>query len=38
MELNKRNMKNLMILIAFGIGLFWLLDSIPKITSFFFKF
>lgn len=37
MELNKRNMKNLMILIAFGIGLFWLLDSIPKITSFFFQ-
>lgn len=31
MELDKRNMKKLMILITFGIGLFWLLDSIPTI-------
>lgn len=37
MELNKINMRNLMILIAFGIGLFWLLDSIPRITSFIFQ-
>lgn len=35
MELNKQNMKKLMLLIAFGIGLFWILDSIPKITDFF---
>ena len=34
MELNKKNMKQIMILIAFGIGLFWLLDSIPVIGSF----
>lgn len=34
MELNKRNMRKLMILIAFGIGLFWLLDSIPNIWAF----
>lgn len=34
MELNKRNMEKLMILITFGIGLFWLLDSIPAIWGF----
>lgn len=34
MELNKTNMKKLMILIAFGIGLFWLLESISTITDF----
>lgn len=34
MELNKRNMKKLMILIAFGIGLFGLINSIPTITGF----
>ena len=34
MELNKKNMKKLMILITFGIGLFWLLDSIPAIVDF----
>lgn len=33
MELNKGNMKKLMILITFGIGLFWLLDSIPVILD-----
>jgi len=34
MELNKKNMKKLVILITFGIGLFWLLDSIPAIWDF----
>lgn len=34
MELNKINMKKLMILITFGIGLFWLLDNISAITDF----
>lgn len=34
MELNKKNMKKLIILITFGIGLFWLLDSIPTIWNF----
>lgn len=34
MELNKTNMKKLMILITFGIGLFWLLDSVPVILDF----
>lgn len=34
MELNKKNMQKLMILITFGILLFWLLDSIPVIWNF----
>lgn len=34
MELNKKNMNKILILIAFGIGLFWLLDSIPVIWDF----
>lgn len=34
MELNKSNMKKLLILITFGIGLFWLLDSVPAILAF----
>jgi len=34
MELNKNNMQKMFILIAFGIGLFWLLDSIPVIWEF----
>lgn len=34
MELNKKNMKKLMILIAFGIGLFWVLSNISIIIDF----
>lgn len=34
MELNRKNMEKLMILIAFGIGLFWLLSNLTVITSF----
>ena len=34
MELNQKNMKKLMLLIAFGIGLFWVLDSIQAIWFF----
>lgn len=34
MELNQKNMKKLMILIAFGIGLFWLLSNFPIILEF----
>jgi len=38
MELNKTNMKKLMILITFGIGLFWLLSNISVITNFISHF
>lgn len=34
MELNQKNMKKLMILIAFGIGLFWVLSNISIILRF----
>lgn len=34
MELNKRNMKKLMILISFGIILFWVLTNLPIIFGF----
>ena len=34
MELNTKNMKQLIILITFGIGLFWILDSVPIILNF----
>lgn len=34
MELNQKNMKKLMILIAFGIGLFWVLSNFPIILGF----
>ena len=34
MELNKTNMKKLMLLITFGIGLFWLLSNLIVITDF----
>lgn len=34
MELNQKNMKKLMILIAFGIGLFWILSNISIIIDF----
>lgn len=38
MELNKRNMRKIMILIAFGISFFWLLDSIPVIGNYISHF
>lgn len=34
MELNEKNMKKLIILISFGIGLFWLLTNMPIIFNF----
>lgn len=34
MDLNQKNMKKLMILIAFGIGLFWILSNISIIIDF----
>ncbi len=35
MDLSKRNMKKLMILITFGIGLFWALTNLSDILAFF---
>lgn len=37
MELNKKNMQKLMILITFGIGLFWLLTNVNIILDIFNK-
>ena len=38
MELNKKNMKKLMILISFGIILFWVLNNLTVIFAFISHF
>lgn len=38
MELNKKNMQQLMILISFGIGLFWILSNLELVLGFLSHF
>lgn len=38
MELNKKNMRQLMILISFGIGLFWILSNLELVLGFLSHF
>lgn len=38
MELNKKNMRQLMILISFGIGLFWILNNLELVLGFLSHF